>query len=221
MQGSRKYAWTAVVCLLAMFVIAGRSARADVVYLAATLENNYVPFGEDGTPNRPVPGDQLGNTITLDGTARNLTRITMNIALNNSAGAPAPADDTWTADIYLNDGPPDPSGLLQPSTLIGTTNIEVIMPPDSVTVVFDFTGQGVVLPDSFTVVVHSSHPTDQFFGSQGVAGPFSNAAPPTIGSGSNTMWYTDTNNVWITNATWAIDDGATTNFFTMQIEADN
>jgi len=102
---SRKYHLTVVVCLSAMFVIAGRSARADVVYQAETLENNYVPFGEDGTPNRPVPGDQLGNTITLDGTARNLTRITMNIALNNDAQNPDPADDTWTADIYLNDGP--------------------------------------------------------------------------------------------------------------------
>src|SRR5262249_41297146 len=46
------------------------------------------------------------------------------------------------------------------------------MPPFSVSVVFDFTGQGVVLPDSFTVVVHSTHPTDTFFGPEGVAGPF-------------------------------------------------
>src|SRR6516164_4755341 len=107
--------------IVAIVVFAQGKACADVVWRDALLENNYVPFGEDGTPNRPVPGDQLGDTITLDGTARNLTRITMNIALNNSAGSPAPADDTWTADIYLNDGPPDPSGLLQPGTLIGTS----------------------------------------------------------------------------------------------------
>ena len=95
------------------------------------------------------------------------------------------------------------------------------MPPFNVTVVFDFTGQGVVVPDSFTVVVHSTHPTNTFFGAEGVAGPFSNAAPPMVGSGPNTMWYTDTNNGWITNDTWAIDDGATTNYFTMQVEASN
>jgi len=111
--------------------------------------------------------------------------------------------------------------LLQPSTLIGTSSLDVVMPPFSVSVVFDFTGQGVVLPDSFTVVVHSTHPTDTFFGPEGVAGPFSNAAPPMVGSGPNTMWYTDTNNGWITNDTWAIDDGATTNYFTMQVEASN
>ena len=209
------------MCLAAMFVIAGRSARAAVVYQALTPENNYVPFGEDGTPNRPTPGDQLGNTITLAGTARNLTRITMNIALNNSVGSPADADDIWTADVYLNDGAPDPSGLLQPGTLIGTHSIEVVMPPFIATVVFDFTGQGVVVPDSFTVVVHSTHPTTTFFGPEGVAGPFSSAAPPMIGSGPNTMWYTDYCVPWITNNTWAIADGATTNYFEMQIEADN
>ena len=221
MYASRKCHPGVVVCLAAMFVIAGRTARADVVYQAVTFEPNYVPFGEDGTPNRPVPGDQLGNTITLDGTARNLTLITMSVALNNAAGNPDPATDTWTLDVYLNDGDPDPSGLQQPGTLIASASVDVAMPPFSQSVVFDFTSQGVVVPDTFSVVIHSTHPTDQFFGTAGVAGPFSNAAAPMIGSGPNTMWYTDASAGWATNDTWATDDGATTNYFWMQIEADN
>ena len=206
--------------IVAIAVFAQGKARADVVWRDALLENNYVPFGEDGTPNRPVPGDQLGDTITLDGTNRTLTRITVNVALNNSVGSPAPATDTWTVDLYLNDGDPDPSGLLQPSTLIGTASTTVVMPPFSQSVVFDYTGAGVVLPDSFTVVIWSTHPTNTFFGPEGVVGPFSSAGPPDVGSGVNTMWYTDAAAGWATNDSWAIDDGATTNYFEMVVEAD-
>ncbi len=208
-----------VAGIVGMIVVTEGNARADVVYRDQLLENNYVPFGEDGTPNRPVPGDQLGNTITLSGTNRTLDRISVNVALNNAAGSPAPATDTWTVDLYLNDGNPDPSGLLQPGTLIGTASTVVVMPPFSTTVVFDYTGSGVVLPDSFTVVISSTHPTNTFFGPEGVAGPFSSAGPPDVGSGENTTWYTDTDAGWAANATWAIADGATTNYFEMVVEA--
>ncbi len=185
-----------VAGIVAMIVVTQGNARADIVYRANVVENNYVPFGEDGTPNRPVPGDQLGNTITLDGTNRTLDRISVNVALNNAAGSPAPATDTWTLDLYLNDGDPDPSGLLQPSTLIGSASTVVIMPP-----------------------ISSTHPTNTFFGPEGVAGPYSSAAPPDVGSGPNTIWYTDASVAWATNDTWAIADGATTNYFEMIVEA--
>ena len=208
-----------VAGIVAMIVVTQGNARADIVYRANVVENNYVPFGEDGTPNRPVPGDQLGNTITLDGTNRTLDRISVNVALNNAAGSPAPATDTWTLDLYLNDGDPDPSGLLQPSTLIGSASTVVIMPPFNQTVVFNYTGSGLVVPDSFTVVISSTHPTNTFFGPEGVAGPYSSAAPPDVGSGPNTIWYTDASVGWATNDTWAIADGATTNYFEMIVEA--
>jgi hypothetical protein len=203
----------------AFFCLAGNLVQADVVYQANGSEPNYVPFGEDGTPGRPVPGDMLGNTITLDGTNRTLDRITFNVALNNSAGTPAPATDDWTVDVYLNDGPVDPaSGLMQPGTLIASATTTVIMPPNNQTVMFDFTALCVVVPDTFTVVISSTHPTDTYFGPEGVAGPYSSKTPPGVGSGVNTMWYTDTASGWITDDKWAIADGATTNFMYMTVE---
>ena len=208
-----------VVAIVAIIAVNQGNARADVVYRADAPENNYVPFGEDGTPNRPVPGDQLGNTITLDGTNRSLDRITVQVALNNSVNNPAPATDTWTLDLYLNDGAPDPSGLLQPGTLIASASTLVVMPPFSQPAVFNYTGSGVVVPDSFTVVISSTHPTNTWLGPEGVAGPFSSMAPPNVGSGPNTMWYTDASAGWATNDTWAIADGATTNYFQMTVEA--
>jgi hypothetical protein len=208
------------VAILVTILVAGRDSRADVVWRAIAPENNYVPFGEDGTPGRPVPGDMLGNTITLDGTNRSLDRITIDVALNNAAGSPAPATDTWTVDLYLNDGPvDDASGLMQPGTLIATASTVVVMPPFNQTVVFDYSGGGVVVPDSFTVIISSTHPTDTFFQAAGVPGPFSSMAPPTVGTGPNTLWYTSAAAGWETNATWAIVDGATTNYMHMTVEA--
>jgi hypothetical protein len=90
----------------------------------------------------------------------------INVALNNSTGAPA--TDDWTVDVYLNDGPVDPaSGLMQPGTLIASATTTVIMPPNNQTVMFDFTALGVVVPDTFTVVISSTHPTNTFFGPEG------------------------------------------------------
>ncbi len=195
-------------------------ARADIVYQANGVENNYVPFGEDGTPGRPVPGDMLGNTITLGGTNRSLDRITVDLSLNNAAGVPAPATDTWTVALFLNDGPVDPaSGLMQPGTMIGSASPVVTMPPFTQRVVFDFTGAGVVVPDSFTVVISSTHPVDTWTQPAGLVGPNSSMTVPTVGAGSNTMWYSSAAAGWETNATWAIADGATTNFMFMTVEA--
>ena len=200
-----------------------RAAKAEVVYQSTALENNFIPFGEDGTPGRPVPGDKLGNTITLagrDDDDRVLDRITVLIAVNNSAGTPDPTTDTWTLELYRNDGPRDPeSGLRQPRSRIASASTEVTMPPfNQVSAVFDFGRSRVELPSTFTVVISSTHPTDTYFGTQGVAGPYSSAAPPTIGSGIDTVWYDVTEVPWATNSTWAIDDGATTNYFEMTVE---
>lgn len=209
-----------IIALAIAASLAGQNARADIVWRANGFENNYVPFGEDGTPGRPVPGDMLGNTITLAGSARSLDRITVTVSLNNAAGSPLPATDTWTLDLFLNDGPLDgKSGLNQPGTLIACVTTEVVMPPFTAPVVFNFTGMGIVVPDTFTVVISSSHPTNTFFQPAGLTGPDSSSTPPNVGSGPNTMWYSSAAQVWETNHTWAIADGATTNYFFMTVEA--
>lgn len=217
---SRKNLFVIIVAVFAAMSVGHPVALADIVWQDNAAEPNYVPFGEDGTPGRPVPGDQLGNTITLDGTNRTLDRITVLVALNNSTGTPLPATDTWTLTLYLNDGPiDDKSGLAQPGTAIASASTDVAMPPFVQSVVFDFSGAGVVVPDTFTVIISSTHPTDTFFQPAGVPGPESTRAPPTIGSGPNTLWYTSADLGWVTNSTWAIDDGATTNYLNMTVEA--
>ena len=211
---------TLIVALAVAALLAGQNARADIVWRANAPEANFVPFGEDGTPGRPVPGDMLGDTITLAGSARNLDRITVVVDLNNATGNPLPATDTWTVDLFYNDGPVDgKSGLQQPGTLIACLSIQVSMPPFSAPAVFNFTGMGVVVPDTFTVVLSSSHPTNTFFQPAGLVGPDSSHLPPNIGSGPNTMWYSSTALGWETNHTWAIADGAGTNYFLMTVEA--
>ena len=217
---SRKNLFVIVVAFFAAMGVGRPVARADIVWQDIAAENNYVPFGEDGTPGRPVPGDALATTITLDGTNRTLDRITVAVSLNNFAGTPSPATDTWGITLYLNDGPiDDKSGLGQPGTVIAFATTDVTMPPFNQNVVFDFTGAGVVVPDTFTMAIGSTHPTDTFFQPAGVPGPQSTRAAPTIGSGVNTLWYTSTDLGWVTNSTWAIDDGATTNYLNMTVEA--
>ena len=211
------------VFIVAVFVamVVGRPvARADIVWQDVAAENNFIPFGEDGTPGRPVPGDALATTITLDGTNRTLDRISVVVALNNFPGTPSPATDTWGVTLYLNDGPvDDKSGLAQPGTVIAFATTDVVMPPFTQSIVFDFTGAGVVVPDTFTMAIGSTHPTDTFFQPAGLVGPESTRGAPTVGSGVNTLWYTSTDLGWVTNSTWAIDDGATTNYLNMTVEA--
>jgi hypothetical protein len=210
---------TVVISLFAL-VCLGNVGWADVVYEDIALAWNFVPFGEDGTPNRPVPGDMLGNTITLDGTNRTLDRITIAVS---TGWNPAVGTDTWTVALYLNDGPIDEaSGLMQPGTLIAKASTDVTMPPFEQAVVFDFSSTAVVVPDSFTVVISSTHPTD----TAGLVGPMSCNAPPDVGTGPNTMWYSSTaQGGWEANDTWAIadwcgfDEGPATNYLYMLVEA--
>ena len=90
-------------------------ARADsTIYNVTGLNSDdFVPFENDGTPNRPN-GDHLGNQITFAGSERYLDHVQVVFA---SIG---PKEvDTYTLDLYKNDGPIDPnSGLHEPGTLI-------------------------------------------------------------------------------------------------------
>jgi PEP-CTERM motif len=191
------------------------AARADLIYnVQGNDSNDFVPFEDDGTPNRP-PGDHLGNQITFAGTERALFHVQVVLA---SIG---PTEiDTYTLDLYRNDGAIDPgSGLHRPGSLIASLTTQALNVPlpgnGAYEVDFDFAP--IVVPDTLTAVISSSYSTTtpgQFMG------PFVAVHPPLTGSALNTIWYGDGSPAgWQANNTWAIDDGGVTNLFDMRFEA--
>jgi hypothetical protein len=162
-------------------------AKSDVIYQATTFENNYVPFGPDTTPNRP-PGDHLGNTITFAGTARALDSAS---ALVFDFQIP----NTYTMALYAGTNP-------NTGQLLGSRTATVAAGQQTAT--FDW--GGLTVPDTVTFILSAAT------GSNSNAGPFSSAAPPTVGTGPNSLWYGFAPGPFVQNNTWAIDDGATTNF---------
>jgi hypothetical protein len=193
-------------------VVAGTMAKAAIVYERSNLQvpNNYVPFGDDGTPGRPVPGDHLGNQVTLAGTDRLLTQATVWFGYGNSGGLVDTWHDTYTVELYKNDGTGG-----APLTKLATSSVgaDSLGPP--ISVVFPFS---VVVPNTFTVVVSSTHPTNTYFVRTGIVGPQSATATPVTGSAVNTIWYNTTSG-WVSNSSWAMSDGAGTNYFAMTLEA--
>ena len=65
----RTIALNAALCLFATVITGTGSASAQVLYQDTTgaSQSNFIPFGPDGTPARPVPGDHMGNQVTLAG----------------------------------------------------------------------------------------------------------------------------------------------------------
>jgi hypothetical protein len=207
-------AFTLVV--VATFSDARGLARADSIIYNVTAQDSddFVPFENDGTPNRPN-GDHLGNQITFAGSDRYLDHVQVVFA---SIG---PAEvDTYTLDLYKNDGPIDPnSGLHEPGTLIAefTTQASNVPLPGNGGYGVDWFFSSTLVPDSLTAVVSSSYSTTtpgQFMG------PFVAVHPPLTGSALNTIWYSDgTPGNWTANDTWAINDGGATNEFDMRFYA--
>ena len=204
-----------IVAVVAICQLLGLAARADSIYnVTAAGSNDFVPFENDGTPNRPL-GDHLGNEITFAGTARYLDHVQ---AVFASIG---PKEiDTYTLDLYKNDGPIDPSsGLSQPGTLIAEfkTNASNIPLPGNGGYGVDWNFSPTLVPDSLIAVVSSSYSTTtpgQFMG------PFVAVTPPLTGSALNTMWYGDgTPGNWTADSQWALNDGGATNFIDMRFDA--
>ena len=107
---ARERCFPLVLGLVGLIQALWTTARADSIYnVTAAGSNDFVPFENDGTPNRPF-GNQMGNEITFAGTARYLDHVQVVFA---SIG---PKEvDTYTLDLYRNDGPIDSnSGLRSP-----------------------------------------------------------------------------------------------------------
>jgi hypothetical protein len=205
------------ITAVALGLALGGPARADInIYdVTAAGSNDFVPFEDDGTPNRPF-GSHLGNTITFAGSARYLTHVQ---AVFASIG---PREvDTYTLDLYRNDGAPDPngSGLLQPGTLIASFTTQALNQPlpGNGGYGVDWNFAPTLVPDSLTAVISSSYSTitpGQFMG------PFVAVQPPLTGSAVNTIWYGDgTPGRWAADPNWAIADGGVTNYIDMRFDA--
>jgi len=208
--------FTVAVFTLSLTLL-GTSARAEggLIYNVTGLDSgDFIPFENDGTPNRPN-GDHLGNQITFAGTARYLDHVQVVFA---SIG---PTElDTYTLDLYKNDGPIDPtSGLHQPGTLIVELTTQALNQPlpGNGGYGVDWNFKPVLVPDTLTAVVSSSYST---ITPGQLMGPFAAVFPPLTGSALNTVWYGDgTPGNWQANDTWAINDGGTTNYFDMRFNA--
>jgi hypothetical protein len=206
---------TGVLTLGLFLFVAVSATRAGLIYnVTGQDSNDFIPFENDGTPNRP-PGDHLGNEITFSGTSRLLDHVQVVFA---SIG---PKEvDTYTLDLYRNDGPIDPtSGLTMPGTLIArltTTALNQPLPGNGAYGV-DWSFSPILVPDTLTAVVSSSYSITtpgQYMG------PIAAVHPPLIGSGLNTVWFGNgTPGNWQANSTWAIADGGVTNLFDMRFEA--
>ena len=190
---------------LAVAVACPQSANADSLVYSAAANNmipggpyNWVPLAPDSTPNRPI-GSQLGNTITLGGTARYLT--TVDLGLFNGGGGGG-----FTLYLY---GGADPNS----ATLLGQESASIgggISP----SVLFDFTSLNIVLPNTITFIVGG--PADNGHG------PLS-AFSPTVGSAPNSMWYGPGNSpaAFVTDSNWAVADGGQNNLLAAQFFAND
>lgn len=191
------------------------SARADLIYdVSAAGSFDFVPFEDDGTPNRPA-GSHLGNEITFAGTARYLTH---GEAVLSRIG---PVEvDNYTLDLYKADGSIDPSsGLHRPGTLIGsyTTSASNAFIPGTGAFVVDWNFAPVLVPNTVIAIISSTYSTTtpgQFMG------PFAAVMPPLTGTALNTIWYGDgAPSHWKADPNWAINDGGVTNYLDMRFNA--
>jgi hypothetical protein len=177
------------------------AARADIIFQNNTSffqggTINYVPFRDDGTPNRPV-GSRLGETVSFAGPA---VLNSVELGVYNGTGGTL----TYTLDLYAGANPNTGAFLGSSSVAVGQAFPEMAM--------FNF--NGLLVPDTVTFVVSSSDASTGF----PVTGPISSNIAPTIGTGPNSLFFGNGPGSFTANSTWAINDGALTNFLVAQFD---
>ena len=202
--------------LAALFLAAlANPAGAGLIYdVSAAGSFDFVPTTDDGTPNRPF-GSQLGNEITFAGSDRYLTHA--EVVLSRIG----PVDvNNYTIDLYKPDGSVDSSsGLARPGSLIAsyTTSASNAFVPGTAAFVVDWNFAPTLVPDTIIAVVSSNYST---IDPGSLVGPFAAVMPPVTGTALDTIWYGDGSpSSWTANSTWAIDDGAVTNYLDMRFDA--
>ena len=88
-----------VIALTMSAVTASAQMPATIYKVTAASANDFVPFADDGIPNRSH-GNTLGNTVTFAGTACYLTHVQVVF------GSHDPKERrVYTPTLYQNNGP--------------------------------------------------------------------------------------------------------------------
>ena len=204
-----------LACLGLSLSAVAAPAHAGLIYdVSAAGSSDFVPDGNDGTPNRPY-GSHLGNEITFAGTDRYLTSAEVVLSRFGPVSI-----DHYTIDLYKADGSIDPSsGLARPGTLIGsyTTSASNAFIPGTGAFVVDWTFAPILVPDTVIAVFSSDY---DLSAPGNLVGPFAAVMPPVTGSALNTIWYGDGSpSSWTADPNWAVNDGAVTNYLDMRFTA--
>lgn len=216
---------------LALLFIGTASAGADTVYQTPdwTVNNPYYPgaetipliwYGAGATHDQPSPGTEMGNEVTLAGTNRNISNVTVTFGNYHHD----PGTFTFTCDLYAANGAGGgPGTLLGSSTIQNTWNTG-----DSKRFNNSFPFANVTVPDTFIYVLSTGAPQLQgnYFGlvpsNTAAQAPLDVYLPELVGSGLNTIW-SNTDTGWVANSDWAPYDGGysqMTNLFAATITAD-
>lgn len=212
-RGSARLLLTALLGL----TCAAAPARAGIVYQDTSTQSDFtpLPYSFFAATSRG-----LGNQITLGGTDRQLTSVSISFGSFEED----PFSIPFTLTLYKNDGPADPngSGQLQPGTVIASsavTGTSAGGPDGSLvpfTVTFPFTN--VAVPNTFTAVVTAGSGWFDFDSDDNAGmGPSTTSAAPTVGSALNTMWVGTPGNFQTSNR--GIAAGGGTNYFSMTVNA--
>jgi hypothetical protein len=196
-----------VLCSLALsLVLLVGSAKADIpIYQATTFGNGEgINFGPDGTASPPTANGywEMGNTITFTGAANYLTTVDVGLYGGGDVNYPI------QMDIYSGSDP-NTGPLLGTSTApagfgsnFTTFNFGELLVPNTVTFILSLPDQNGSYDSIFLYPLLTS------------------GAGPTIGSGTNSLWYsTGSTPAFTANNTYAIADGNLTNFVQAQFNA--
>ena len=179
----RKYILGAAISgVFAMATWSGLGASSLLVY-----DNSANDLTVDFAPGA---GQAVGDQIILEPTVtpRELLSFDFQYFL------PAGASRQVNARVVLaeNDGAPDPNvaGALQPgTTLYDSGQFAVADAPSRATLVFDLTGLGVVVPDSFTWIV-------KFTGDRADEVALTLYSPPVVGDNYLDYWHNTSGSNW-------------------------
>ena len=185
--------------------LAASATAASIVYEAVSTTEHFVADTENWTPERPS-GNHVGNTITLEGTDRYLTSVSVKVATSDTSVP----DQTVTLKLFQNDGEEDKAtGVGRPGTLIASASISGVSFQSSRSMIpLTFELPFVLAPETFTFTLDFSPGSAE----KRWVGAVTNKNPASIGSSLDTLWFGfGEEGKWESNAKWAILDGASTN----------